>query len=64
MGFEIWKPSHLKIGQIVAIFVKNHSKSEQKLLDFIWSGFQMVGTIALALPSSKSLDFQMFLDFE
>ena len=28
-------------------FIKNHLKSGQKSPDFEWSGFQMVGTIAL-----------------
>ena len=56
-------------------FVKKHLKSRQKHLDFEWSSFQMVGTIAVAISwifkirlfkiqSSKKSRFWMFLDFE
>ena len=51
-------------------FVINHFKSAQKCPDFEWSGFQMLGTIAIAkaqpfeIRPSKSLDFWMFLDFK
>ena len=52
MGSEIRKPNHLKSGQ--------------KRLDFEWSGFQMVETIALYIAKtqlfeirpSKSVDFK------
>ena len=38
----------LKSRQIAAILSKNHLKSGQKRSDFEWSGFQMVGTLAIA----------------
>ena len=55
-------------------YAKNHLKSGQKCLDFEWSGFQMVGTIAKAKawlfknrtiwnPTFKNPVFQMFPDF-
>ena len=50
MGSEIWKPNLLKSWQMAAIFSKNHLKSGQKLSDFEWSGFQMVGAVAIAKP--------------
>ena len=42
--------SDLKSGQMAAILSKNHLNSRQKLPDFEWSGFRMVGTTALAQP--------------
>ena len=61
--------------EIQTNFVKEHLKSRQKHLDFEWSSFQMVGTIAVAISwifkirlfeiqSSKKSRFWMFLDFE
>ena len=34
-------------------FVKNHLKSGQKCPHFEWSGFQMVGTIAIAIAKAQ-----------
>ena len=54
---RIWKPE----AQLFEIqtngrhFVKNHLKSGQKRQDFEWSGFQMVGTIAIAQPTFLTL---------
>ena len=58
-------------------FVKNHLKSRQICPDFKWSGFQMVGTIAIAISKAQTVEnrticnmtfnksgFQMFLDSE
>ena len=54
-------------------YIKNHLKSGQKCPDFDLSGFQMVGTIAIALPSKnqtiwnpifKKFGFQMFPVFK
>ena len=57
-------------------FFKKHLKSGQKCLDFEWSGFQRVGTKAIAIAKAqpfenqnilnltfKKFGFQMFLDF-
>ena len=53
MGSEIRKPNHLKSGQMAAIYVKHHLKSGQKRPDFEWSGFRMVGTIAIAIAKAQ-----------
>ena len=58
-------------------FIKNHLKSRQKHIDFEWSSFWMVGTIAIAIakaqpfenwttwhPTFKKSRFQMFQDAE
>ena len=37
---------------------KNHLKSGQKCLDFKWSGFQMVETIALAIAKARPFEIQ------
>ena len=42
MGSEIWKPNHLKSGQMAASLSKTIWN-----LDFEWSGFWVVGTIVL-----------------
>ena len=42
-SLTIWNPDTQPI-------VKNHFKSKQKYPDFEWSGFQIVGTIAIARP--------------
>ena len=48
MGSEIWKPDHLKSGQMATIIVRNHLKSGQNHPDFEWFGSQMVGAIGIA----------------
>ena len=66
-----------EIGTNGSHFVKNHLKSGQKHPDFEWSGFQMVGTIAIAIakagpfknwiiwnPTFKKSGIQMFPDFK
>ena len=50
MGSEILKPSRLKSGQ--------------KCPDFEWSGFQMVGTIAMALAMTISMALTIAQPFE
>ena len=37
-------------------FVKNHLKSGQKHPDFEWSGFLMVGTIAIAIAKARPFE--------
>ena len=58
---------YMKSGQMTIILSKKQLKSGQKCLDFGWSGFQMVGTIAIAkalktgpfeIRSSKSPDLE------
>ena len=44
--FEIWTNG--------CHFVKKHLKCGQKCLDFEWSSFQMVGTIAIAMAKAQS----------
>ena len=44
---EIWKPNHLKTGQMPCHFIKNICDPE-KHPDFEQSGFQMVGTTDIA----------------
>ena len=76
---RIWNPEArpFRIWTSGRHFVKNHLKSGQKCLHFEWSGFQMVGTIAVAIakarpfenrtiwnPTFEKTGFQMFLDFE
>ena len=39
-------------------FIKNHLKSGQKRPDFEWSGFQLVGTIALAIAKARPCENQ------
>ena len=41
---------------MAAIIAENHLESGQKCPDFEWSGFQMVGTIAIAI--AKALQFK------
>ena len=45
-GSEIWKLNYVKSGKMAAILSKKHLISGQKYLDFEWSAFEMVGTIA------------------
>ena len=64
---RIWNPETqpFKIRTNSGHFVKNHLKSLQKCLDFKWSGFRMVGAIAIAktqpfeIQPSKSPDFKL-----
>ena len=49
MASEIRNPNHLKSEQMAAILLKTHLKSRQKHPDFEWSGFQLVGTISIAI---------------
>ena len=46
MGSLIWKPNHLKSGQ--------------KCPDFEWSGFCMVGTIAIAIAKARTFKTRPF----
>ena len=39
-------------------FIENHLKSGQKCLDFEWSSFQMVGTIAKAIAKAQPFEIQ------
>ena len=54
MASEIRNPNHLKSEQMAAILLKTHLKSRQKYPDFEWSGFQLVGTISIAIGHSIS----------
>ena len=47
--FKIWKPNNFKSGQMAAILSKIPLKSEQKYPDFEWFGFQIIGTITIAI---------------
>ena len=47
MGSEIWKLNQ-EIWTNGSHFVESYLKSGQKCPDFEWSGFIMVGTIAIA----------------
>ena len=67
MRSEILKPDFLNSDKWSAFYKKKQLKSGQKCLDFGWSGFQMVGTIAIAkalktgpfeIRSSKSPDLE------
>ena len=50
--FEIWTNGHH--------FVVNHLKSGPKSLDFQWSGFQMVGTIAIVIAKAQPFEIGPF----
>ena len=52
MGSEIRMPNHLKIRTNERHFLKTHLESGQKHLEFKWSGFQMVWTMAIAIAKA------------
>ena len=55
MGSEIRKHNNLKSGKMAAIFQKPF-EIRTKRLDFEWSGFQMVGAIAIAIAKAQPFE--------
>ena len=57
MGYEIRKPHHLKSGQVAATLSKTMLNPE-KMPDFEWSDFLMVGTIAIAFAIARPFKYR------
>ena len=55
----IWNPE-VQPFEIRHHFVRNQLKSRQKCLDFEWSGFQIVGTIVIAIAKVDHLKTGQF----
>ena len=58
--FDLRSGSPTKIRTIGCRFVKNNLKSQQKCLDFEWSCFQLVGTIAIAKAKTQPFEIGPF----
>ena len=54
--YEIQMPNHWKSRQNSIILSENFLKSRQKCPDFEWSGFQLVGTIAIVIPKAPPFE--------